>query len=141
MKLQLVSLTGLTYDDDAYEVIIPTAEGEIAVYPGHMPLVSLAVPGLLTIRKERGDSDKSRDQYAIAGGVVEIDGENVRILVDEVEKPDDIVEAEAKVAFERAQKLKSEATSQVEIEKAQALVDRHAVRLHIAELRRHRPRG
>ncbi|MDB5186181.1 MAG: atpC, partial [Candidatus Saccharibacteria bacterium] len=45
MKLELVSLTGVKYSDDAYEVVIPTADGEIAVFPGHMPLVSLAVPG------------------------------------------------------------------------------------------------
>lgn len=139
MKLQLIALSGTKYDDEAYEVIIPTAEGAIAVYPGHMPLVSLAVPGLLTIRKNKSDNDSALWEYAVAGGVVEIDPETVRILVDEVERAEDIVEAEAKEALERAQKMKLEAKSQVELEKAHALMDRQAVRLQIAGLkRRHR---
>ncbi|HSX32735.1 MAG TPA: ATP synthase F1 subunit epsilon [Candidatus Saccharimonadales bacterium] len=141
MKLQLVSLTGIKYDDEAYEVVIPTAEGAIAVYDGHMPLVSLAVPGLLSVRKQKSDSDSARQEFASAGGVVEIDSTTVRILVDEAEKAEDIVAAEAQAAFERAQKMKAEATSQVEIERAQALMDRHAARLHIADLRRrHHPK-
>jgi len=140
MRLQLVSLTGLKYDDDAYEVVIPTAEGGIAVYEGHMPLVSIAVPGVLTVRKHKSDSDAARQEYAVAGGVVEIDGQSVRILVDEAEKAEDIVEAEARAAYEQAQKLKAQATTQVEIEKAQALMDRHAVRLHVADLRRRHSR-
>jgi F-type H+-transporting ATPase subunit epsilon len=135
MHVQLISLTGIKYDDEAYEVVIPTAEGAIAVYPGHMPLVSMAVPGVLTIRKQRTDRDDAREHYAAAGGVVEIDGQNVRVLVDEVEIAEEIVETEAKEAYERAQKLKREATSQVELEKAQSLMDRHAIRLHVASLR------
>lgn len=136
MRLELVALSGVKYSDDAYEVVIPTAAGDIAVYPGHMPLVSIAVPGLLTIRKNKSDTET--EQYATAGGVIEIDGETVRILVDEVEKADDISEAEAKAAFERAQKLKSEAKTAVELEKAQALMDRHAVRLKVVDIRRQR---
>jgi len=141
MKLQLVSLTGIKYDDEAYEVVIPTADGTIAVFPGHMPLVAIAVPGLLTIRQHKGDADTARTEYAAAGGIIEVlDGETIRILVDEAEKPEDIVEAEAQAAYARAQKMKSEAKSQVELEKAQSLMDHHAARLHIAELRRRHAR-
>jgi F-type H+-transporting ATPase subunit epsilon len=140
MKLELVSLSGVQYSDDAYEVIIPTAAGEIAVFPGHMPLVSLAVPGVLSVRKRKEDADTAMEQYAIFGGVVEIDGTNVRILVDELEHADEIYEEEVRQAFERAQKLKAEAKTTVELEKAQSLMDRHAVRLKVADLKRHRRR-
>ena len=138
MKLELVSLTGVKYSDEAYEVVIPTAGGDIAVYPGHMPLVSLAVPGALAIRKKKTDTDDVREYYAVQGGVVEVSGERVRILIDEIDHADEIHEAEAQKALEHARKLKSEAKTQLELEQAQAMMDRSAVRLKVAGLRRHK---
>ncbi|HRQ86714.1 MAG TPA: ATP synthase F1 subunit epsilon, partial [Candidatus Saccharibacteria bacterium] len=46
MRLQFITLRGIKVDSDVYEVILPTAAGEIAVFPGHEPLVSLAIPGV-----------------------------------------------------------------------------------------------
>lgn len=138
MKLELVSLSGIKYSGDAYEVVIPTADGEIAVYPDHMPLISIAVPGVLTIRKAKGDSQV--ETYATLGGVVEISGDTLRILVDDVEHADELYEEEVKRAYEHAQKMRAEAKTTIDIEKAQALIDRHAVRLRVAELKRHHQR-
>lgn len=140
MKLQLITLTGLKMDDDVYEVILPTASGEIAVYPGHEPLVTMAVPGILAVRRKRGDIDEAREYFAVNGGVAEIDTDRLRILVDEADTPDDIVEAEVEKALALAKKEKSSAKSQVEIDKAQAIIDRHTVRLKVAGLRRHKRR-
>lgn len=133
MKLELVSLQGIEFSDDVYEVIIPTADGEIGVYPGHMPLVSVAIPGVLKIRRKAGDRDL--EVYASLGGVVEINEAGVRLLVDDVERSDEILESEAKAALEAAQKLKSAAKTEVELEKAQAMVDRQAIRLQVAALK------
>ena len=137
MKLELVSLTGVKFSDDAYEVVIPTADGEIAVYPGHMPLVSLAVPGVLTVRRQKTDSDSLLEHFATLGGVVEINGTEIRILVDDVEHADELYEDEVRKAYDLAQKLKSEAKTAVEIEHAQAMMDRQAIRLKVTELKRH----
>ncbi len=60
----------------------------------------------------------------------------VRVLVDEADRGDEIVEAESRQALERAHKLREQASDKVSLEHAQALVDRHAVRLKVAELRR-----
>ena len=57
MNLELVSLDGVKFKAEAYSVVLPTADGEIAVYPGHEPLVSLLVPGVITVRKHKDDSD------------------------------------------------------------------------------------
>jgi F-type H+-transporting ATPase subunit epsilon len=141
IHFQLVALTGTKFDDDVYEVIVPTLEGEIGVLQDHMPLVSVAATGAIAIRRESKDSDTNREFFAISGGVVEISNNTLRILVDEADHADDINEAEAEAAMERAKVLKSEATDQVSLEHAQALVDRHAVRLQVAGLkRRHQKR-
>ncbi len=136
MNFQLVTLLGTKIDKDVYEVILPTAAGEIAVFPGHEPLVSVATPGVIAVRYSKGDTDDKLDYYAISGGVVEVSADSLRVLVDEADSSDEIVETEAKAALERALKLKDSAKDQVELEKASALVDRHAVRLKVADLRR-----
>jgi F-type H+-transporting ATPase subunit epsilon len=139
MKFQLVTLSGSKVDDDVYEVVLPTAAGEIAVFPGHEPVVGIAVPGAIAVRKQKGDRDDKLDYFAITGGVIEINPAGLRVLVDEADSGDDIVETEAKAALDRAIKLRDSAKNQVELEKAHQLVDRHAVRLKVAELhRRHR---
>ena len=139
MKFQLVTLSGSKVDDDVYEVVLPTAAGEIAVFPGHEPVVGIAVPGAIAVRKQKGDRDDKLDYFAITGGVIEINPAGLRVLVDEADSGDDIVETEAKAALDRAIKLRDSAKNQVEVEKAHQLVDRHAVRLKVAELhRRHR---
>ena len=140
MKCELVTLSGLKFQDDVYEVILPTATGAIAVFPNHMPLVSLAVAGVISVRRTRTTPDDDLEHFATNGGLIEIGNDFVRVLVDEADHADEIVVAEAREALELAQKLKAEAQDKVSLEHAQTLVDRQAVRLRVAELRRHRSR-
>jgi F-type H+-transporting ATPase subunit epsilon len=140
MHLQLITLSGISVDKEIYELIAPTTAGEIGVYPGHEPLVTMAAPGALAVRYYKEDADEKLQYFAISGGVIEIKPEAIRVLVDEADTADDITESEAKAALERAQKLKAEATNQVELEKATQLIDRQRVRLRVAELSRRRRR-
>ena len=140
MRLQLVTLAGVQLDEDVYEVYIPTAAGPIGVLPGHEPLVSVAVPGVIKVRFRKEVSDEKVELFAIGGGVIDVDQRRIKILVDEADRGDDIVESEAQKALEEALELKKNAKTAVELEKASALVDRHQVRLNVAGLRR-RKRG
>lgn len=140
MKLELITLDGVKLDESVYEVLLPTPDGEIAVYPGHQPLVTLAVPGVIRVRHKKNDLDPQMDVFATNGGVVEISPSTIRILVDEADAADDIQEAEAKAALERAEQMKRDAKDQVDINEAQALINRQAARVKVAGLRRrHRP--
>ena len=136
IHLQLVTLTGTKFDGEVYEVILPTIDGEIGVLPGHMPLISVATNGVIAVRKQLNDPDSSREYFATNGGVIEVAGDLLRVLVDEADSADDINEAEAEAAHQRALKLKSEAKDEVSLEHAQNLIDRSAVRLQVAQLRR-----
>lgn len=136
MNLELTTLLGKKVDQEVYEVIIPTFDGEIAVFPGHEPLITMAVSGAIAVRYKKTDTDAQLDYFAISGGVVEISQHKVRILVDEADHGDDIIESESKAALERAITMRDNAKDQVELEKAHQLVDRHAVRLKVADLRR-----
>lgn len=138
MHLQLITLQGVRFDEQIYELIAPTADGEIAVFPGHEHLVTLAVPGALAVRHKKGDADTSLEYFAIGGGILEVTPKTIRVLVDEADHGEDIIEAESKAALDRALKLRDEATDQIELDKARQLIDRHLVRLRVAELHRRR---
>lgn len=138
MHLQLITLLGVRVDQDIYELMAPTTAGDIAVFPGHEPLVTLAKAGALAVRHKKGDADRELEYFAISGGVIEINPSSIRVLVDEADHGDDIVEAESQAALQRALKLRDEAKNQVELAKAHELIDRHQVRLHVADLHRRR---
>ena len=138
MKFKLVTLGGELVNTEVYEVIIPTLDGEISVLPDHEPLITVAKEGVVTVRYQKGHGADHLEYFAISGGVVEINGKSVKILVDEADHGADIVEAETKAALERALQLRDNATDQVELEKAHQLVDRHMVRLKVADLQRRR---
>lgn len=140
LHLQLVTLTGVKFEGDIYEVTLPTLDGEIGVLQDHMPLVSVATSGAIAIRKNRADADRAREIFAISGGVIDVENNNLRVIVDEADHANDINEAEAEAAHERAKALKAEAQDQVSLEHAQAMVDRSAARLDVARLKRRHQR-
>jgi F-type H+-transporting ATPase subunit epsilon len=138
MKLELVTLTGEKLSEEVYEVTIPTLDGEISVFPGHETLVSVATEGVLYVRRKKSDSDDTREVYALSGGVIQVSPTLVRILVDEAETADDIALGEAEAALERAKDLKANAKGEVSITEAEAMMNRAAARLKVANLRRRR---
>jgi F-type H+-transporting ATPase subunit epsilon len=140
MNFELVTLDGVKFKADIYSVILPTAAGEITVLPGHEPLLSQMAPGVIAIRRSKGDADHHVEHYATYGGVVEISKAGVRVLVDEASHGDDINLAEAQKAHDEAMRLRKDAKNQVELDHAQGLVDRHAVRLQVADLKRRHSR-
>lgn len=136
IRLQLITLSGKVFDEDVYEVLVPTMSGQIGVLANHMPLISAATHGVISIRRKSSDPDNQMEHFATNGGVVDIADNKLKIIVDEADSADNISEAEAQAAFERAQKMKAEATDEVSLEKAQQMVDRSSVRLQVAGLKR-----
>lgn len=140
LTFQLVTLSGLKFDQTVYEVLLPTPLGEIGVFEHHSSIISIANPGIIKVRKKAGDPDQLMEYFATNGGVIEISDNFVRVLVDEADKADEINEKEARLALERAKALRSQAKDQVSLAEAQALIDRHITRLKLAELKKHSKR-
>lgn len=136
IKFELVTLDGVKFSQDVHEVRLPTPLGEIGVYLHHMPLVSIASPGIITVRHKKDDPDKLLEYFATNGGVIEVINNQVRVLADEADRDEEISEKEAQEAHERAKQLRAEAKDQVSLDKAQQMIDRSSVRLKVAGLRR-----
>lgn len=137
IRLRLITLEGVRFDDDIYEVMLPTRAGDIAVNGGHTSLLSVAAPGLVAIRKDKTTKDADREFVAIYGGTIEVLNNVITVLVDDVDDTSEVNEAEAKKAYERALEMKSKAKDDVSLQEAQQMIDRSHVRLKLAGLKRH----
>ncbi len=136
IRFRLISLNGLTFDDDVYEIIVPTTSGLIGVMERHMPLISVASSGVVAVRRKADDRDEQLEYFAISGGVIEI-GDNIfSLLVDEADIEKDRASAEAEQARILAKTMKDQAEDQLSLDKAGAMIDRQAIRLKVAGLRR-----
>ena len=137
LTFELVTLEGVKYSEDCHEVIFPTPEGQIAIFPNHMPLISVISPGVISIRKREKDADDRMQLFATDGGILEI-GKNhrLRLLADVAEEAEDVNELGANEALKRAQELRANADSQVDLAEATAIIAQQSARLRVAELKR-----
>lgn len=79
-------------------VTLPGAEGEMGIYPNHVPLMAQVVPGEIVVRKD------GRDYFlAIGEGFVEITGDRVAIMTDMAMRAENIDETQAEEARRRAE--------------------------------------
>ena len=98
LKLEIVTPEAQTYSGDVEMVTLPGTEGEMGVYPHHVPLMTQLAAGEIIVRKDGQDSF-----FAVGGGFVEVTGDHVAILTDMAIKADDIDEAKAEEARRRAE--------------------------------------
>jgi F-type H+-transporting ATPase subunit epsilon len=138
IHFQLVSSSGTKYDGDAYEVLVPTRDGTIALFEDHMPLISAGAPGVINVRKQPSDADSEMESFAVSGGVVQVDGKTIRFVSDEVDASNEISEAEAEAALKRAQELMAGAQSQVQLNEAKQLLSHSTARLQVAKFKKRR---
>lgn len=136
--LELVTLTGVKFAQEVFEVLIPTPQGIIGVFGNHASLVSQVEPGVISVRKNENDSDERMDSFATNGGIVEISKHRIRLLVDEADASEEISEKEAEEALQRAKDLAKNAKDQVSLEAAQRMVQVQQTRLRVAELKKRR---
>jgi len=106
LKLEIVTPEGVTYSEDVEMVTLPAAEGEMGIYPNHVALMTQVAAGEVSARRN------GKDEFlAVGEGFVEITGERVAILTDMAIKADNIDEAKAEEARQRAEARLSEKLS------------------------------
>jgi|SRR5580700_4630501 F-type H+-transporting ATPase subunit epsilon len=98
LKLEIVTPDAQTFSDNVEMVTLPGIEGEMGVYPNHVPLMTQLAPGEIIVRKDGQDFF-----LAVGEGFVEITGEHVAILTDMAIKSDNIDESKAEEARRRAE--------------------------------------
>ncbi len=130
LKLEIATPTGTVYSKDVDMVVLPGVEGRMGILPHHVHLMTQLVPGELIVRK-----DDQEEVLAVGEGLVEITGKSVAIVTNMAVTAQDIDEAAAKEARQRAaarlrEKLSSEEVASVNASLVRSLAQLRVKRRH-----------
>src|SRR5215467_8856294 len=116
--LEVITPQKIIYQDDIDEMIVGTADGEIAILPEHISLMSRVVPGELVIKKS-----KQTQYLGVTGGFLQVEKNKATILADYAIRAEDVEVEKAIEAQKRAEdiiKNKAENINQRDFANAQA---------------------
>ena len=126
LKLEIVTPDAKVFSDDVEMVTLPGVEGEMGIYPNHVPLMTQIAPGEIVARKNGQDIF-----LAIGDGFVEITGDHVAILSDMAIRAENIDEAKAEAARRRAEARLGEKLSDEEAAAVQAALAHSLAQLKV----------
>ena len=131
LKLQIITPDATAYSDDVEMVTLPGVEGQMGIYPLHVPLMTQMVPGEIIVRKD------GQDYFlAVGEGLIEVTGDHVAILTDLAVAAEQIDEAKVEEARRRAEARLQEKLSDEEVAAVNGSIARALAQLHVK--RRHR---
>lgn len=126
LKLEIVTPEAKVYSEDVDMVTLPGVEGEMGIFPMHVPLMTQLAAGEVFVRKS------GQDYFlAVGDGFVEVTGERVSILTDMAIKAESIDEAKAEEARKRAEARLAEKLDDEEVAATKAALDRSLAQLKV----------
>ena len=129
IHLEIVTPAKITVSQDVDMVVAPGSLGEFGILEGHVPFLSGIVPGEL-----RYTVDDKPEYVSVTSGFAEISDDNVSILVDAAEVAQELDEARAKKAMERAnERLDDRSSENIDFIRAEAALKRAMMRLKVIE--------
>ena len=137
MYLEITTPDEMVYRGKADSVTLPSGDGEITVLPNHIALLSTVPPGTVIVRVGNDESF-----YAVSRGVVQVDGETIRILTDTADRAEGLEEEVIEAAKKRAEEMLKEKRDDVEeFTQATAVLERELAKLRsVRRLRTRRGR-
>jgi F-type H+-transporting ATPase subunit epsilon len=132
LKLEIITPDATAYSEEVDMVTLPGVEGQMGVFPQHVPLMTQMVPGEIIVRKDGHDYF-----LAVGEGLVEITGDHVAILTDMAIASEKIDEAKVEEARQRAQARLQEKLSDEEVASVNASMARSLAQLHVKRRQHH----
>ncbi len=130
LKLEIVTPEGTAYSDEVDMVELPGIDGEIGIFPMHIPLMTMLKPGTLRLIKGREEHF-----LAVGEGFVEVDQATVRVLTDMAVEDKDIDEVEAQAAIDRAKETLAGNLGKEEVAAVEASVQKSLAKLSLKRRR------
>ena len=100
IRCEIVSQDRLVYQGDVDMVVLPGAAGEMGILPHHAPLLTVLNFGIISVKVKGGEQF-----FTVAGGVAEVQPDQVTVLADAAENVEEIDEERALQAQQRAEGL------------------------------------
>jgi len=117
IHVDVVSAEELIFSGEAEFVALPGESGELGIYPRHTPLITRIKPGAVRIKV----AGQAQDEFVfVAGGLLEVQPNNVTVLADTAIRGADLDEAKATEAKRRAEEALSNKESLIDYAKAQS---------------------
>lgn len=124
--LKIITPDRVFYEKPVKMVEFDTVEGEIGVLPGHIPMTVIIKPGVLTITEDEG-----RKEAALHAGFAEILQNQVTILAEIIEWPEEIDEGRANEAKERAEERLRAKEPGTDVARAEIALKRALTRIEV----------
>lgn len=99
LNVRVITPDKTVWDEPAEEIVLPSTTGQLGILPGHAPLLSALDIGVMRVRVA-----KEWKAIALVGGFAEIDGDQVKVLVNGAELGEKIDQETARSEYEAAQK-------------------------------------
>jgi F-type H+-transporting ATPase subunit epsilon len=115
--------------ESVVEVVLPGAEGELGILPGHAPLMTELGIGELTYR---GASGNASGVLAVIRGFAEVLGDRVTVLAETAERAAEIDLARAEAAKARAEKRLASGDPNIDMDRAFIALQSALIRIQIA---------
>jgi len=131
LRLEIVTPEAKAYSEDVEMVVLPGTDGELGVYPQHVPVLTTLRPGELRVFK--GGRETS---LVVGEGFAEITGDSISVLTDMAIESAAIDEAAAEAAVARAQAAMNEDHVDEEVASIQASLQKALAQLRVKR-RRH----
>jgi F-type H+-transporting ATPase subunit epsilon len=128
LKLEIVTPEAMAFADDVEMVTLTGIDGDMGIYPQHMPVMTQLVAGEIIVRKD-GESI----YLAVGDGFVQITAFRVAILTDMAIKADDIDEAKAEEARKKAEARLAHKLSEEEAATVQAALVHATTQLKVKQ--------
>lgn len=116
------------YEGECVSLTLPVSDGHLGLLAGHSPLVAAVVPGKLTCRLADGTSFLA----AAGAGIVRFERNDALVLLDSIERPEEIDVARAQRAADEAREALAKAQTPQEREQARSDLVRAESRLQTA---------
>jgi F-type H+-transporting ATPase subunit epsilon len=117
VHVDIVSAEQSIFSGLAEFVSCPAQMGEVGIYPRHAPLLTRIKPG--AVRLKLPDQDEEQLIF-VSGGMLEVQPSVVTILADTAIRGEDLDEAKATEAKQRAEEAMRDKSSSIDYAKAQA---------------------
>ena len=116
LKLEIVTPSAIVYSEDVSMVALPGRQGDMGIYPNHVPLMTKVAAGEVEVT--RGGQ---KELLAVGEGFAEVTADRVSILADMAAQEAEIDEAKAEEALKAAEdRLKGENLSDEQVLAAEA---------------------
>lgn len=115
------------YEGPCESLVVPALEGQYGILAHHSNIIGAIVPGMLSYQIP-GEPVKTA---AVSEGLIKVENNEVLVLVDTVERPEDIDANRAKRAADEAKEAMLQKRSMQEYRMAQANLARAITRLRV----------